>query len=110
MIIATPNLTKVVTDHTFRFVGGDQITLTLADGDTYTQTVNGDFELRAYSETAKTAEITTFYARHVIAHTVRKREIDVFAPGQSPLEKAIAEEDARTTPRTRTLPREGATE
>lgn len=95
MIIETPPKTTLVTDHTFRFHGGDAITVTLADGDVVTPTADGNFVLTARSADQTTIEVTEFYATHLVAHTTRVREVLVYAPGQNPLELAIKAESDR---------------
>lgn len=99
MRIDTPLKTALVTDHTFRFHGGDSITITLADGDVVTVTPDGNFILTARSADQTTVEVTEFYATHLVAHTTRVREVTVYPAGQNPLELLIKAESDRHTAR-----------
>lgn len=109
MIVNSPRPTRVVTDFTFRFIGGDSFTITLAATDIY------EFDgvthiIQAMSDDTRTVERTFISQDKLLSYTKRLREVDTYEVGQSPLELEIKAEHARTTAKPRTLPREGASE
>lgn len=90
MDILSPRLTRVVTEWTFRFVNREAYTVKLEPTDSITSDATGNFVISA--TTNGITEETVIHGAHLLTHSVRKWEEEVFAKGESPVERFLAEQ------------------
>lgn len=90
MDIISEKPTAFTTEYTFRFVNREAYAVVLQDTDTITET-DSTFVVTVVSSGTKEVETTLVYKQHLLTYSVRVREVVVFAKGESPIERRLAE-------------------